>query len=206
MLRQTWIQVAALLLGTAVLWLVVGVAGSLGTWLWWLIAAVPMAAFIAAPFALYWISAGRTWPTWVAFLPALVLLMTALAVPGDWYMRTAGTPATAVVGDATCAETREGRCLYNYTLLDRDGQPLEGEFRDTVEYSPGSEMQVVTDPRGVFGPRLAIDVQSRVFEVITLIAFAVYALVAAAAGIIGARRRRSETGSQDLQTRPGRSR
>ncbi|MBG0565583.1 hypothetical protein [Actinoplanes aureus] len=184
---STWRRVAALLIATVALWLVVGVAGSLGTWLWWLVAAAPMAAFVAAPFALYWISGGRTWPTWVAFVPALVLLMTALAVPGDFYMRELGTPAAATVGEATCTDNGEGRCLYNYTLYDGAGRVLPGEFRDTVEYAAGSRLDVVTDPRGYFGPRLAADVRSRVFEVITLIAFALYLLVVVAAGLIGRR-------------------
>ncbi|MEU4426445.1 hypothetical protein AB0F81_37965 [Actinoplanes sp. NPDC024001] len=190
--RGTWGRVAALLAATVALWLVVGVAGALGTWLWWLVAAVPMAAFVAGPFLLYRVSAGRTWPTWVAFLPVLVLLMTALAVPGDLYMRTEGTPAAATVAEAVCAETREGRCLYSYTLRDQDGQELAGDFRDTVEYPPGSRIDVVTDPRGIFGPRLAVDVQSRVFEVITLIAFGLYALIALIAGFVGDRRRPRE--------------
>ena len=189
----TWRRVAVLLVAMIALWVVVGVTGSLGAWWWWIIAAGPMAAMAAAPFGLFWISRGRTWPTWVAFLPALTLMMTALAVPGDCYMREFGTPASATVGAVTCSETSEDRCLYSYTLHDAAGRVLPGEFRDTVEYAAGSRIEVVTDPRGLFGPRLAVDVRSRVFEVITLIAFGLFALVTLIAGAVG-RRRLSESG------------
>ncbi|WP_146169437.1 hypothetical protein [Actinoplanes italicus] len=74
-------RVAVLNAVVVAVWLVVGVAGALGTWLWWLVAALPMAALVAGPFARYRISEGRTWPTWVGFVPVLVLLLTALAVP-----------------------------------------------------------------------------------------------------------------------------
>jgi hypothetical protein len=183
-------RVVALNAVVVALWLVVGVAGALGTWLWWLVAALPMAALVAAPFALYRISEGRTWPTWVGFVPALVLLLTALAVPGDWYMRTAGAPVAATVGAATCMENRDGGCLYSYALHDPAGARLPGDFRDTAEHAAGSRIDVLTDPREIFGPRPADEVNSRVFDVITLVAFLMFVAVTIAAGVIGDRRRR----------------
>jgi hypothetical protein len=183
-------RVVALNAVVVALWLVVGVAGALGTWLWWLVAALPMATLVAAPFALYRISEGRTWPTWVGFVPALVLLLTALAVPGDWYMRAAGTPVAATVGAVSCVENRDGSCLYSYVLHDPAGERLPGDFRDTAEHPQGSRIDVLTDPREIFGPRPADEVDSRVFDVITLVAFLVFAAITIAAGVIGNRRRR----------------
>jgi hypothetical protein len=187
---KTLRRVAVLNAAVVALWLVVGVAGALGTWLWWLVAALPMAALVAAPFALHRISDGRTWPTWVGFVPVLVLLLTALAVPGDWYMRAAGIPVTATVGAATCVENRDGGCLYSYVLHDATGERLPGDFRDTAEHPEGSGIEVLTDPRGIFGPRPAGEVNSRVFDVITLVAFLFLVAITVAAGVIGDRRRR----------------
>ncbi|GGM73467.1 hypothetical protein ACFFX1_47360 [Dactylosporangium sucinum] len=174
------VRAVALIAATAVVWLVAGAAGALGSWWWWVVAAVPTAALLAAPFLLYWISKGRTGPTWVAFAAMLVLVPTAYAVPGDWYLRLAGDPVTTVVMSARCSENRDGRCLYNYTLAD-----VEGEYRDTAEYPPGTSLQVVTDPRGVFGPRLAADLDGRVFDIAAAVAFALFAAAAIAAALLG---------------------
>ncbi|WP_238016721.1 hypothetical protein KZZ52_19580 [Dactylosporangium sp. AC04546] len=174
------VRAVALIVATAVVWLLAGAAGALGSSWWWLVAAVPTVALLAAPFLLYPISKGRTGPAWVAFAAMLALLPTAYAVPGDWYMRYAGERTSTVVMSATCSENRDGRCLYNYTLAD-----VEGEYRDTAEYPPGTPLEVVTDPRGVFGPRLAVDLESRIFDIAAAVAFALFAAAAITAALLG---------------------
>ena len=147
MQRRVWATAGGLLLATAATWLVVGVAAALSTTLWWIIAAVPMLGLLFAPFSLARFSGGRTWPSWVAFPFTLALMLTAYAVPGDWYLREADTRVTATVQDASCMQTKEGRCLYAYTLTGPEGVELPGDFRDTAQYPAGSAVDVVTDPR-----------------------------------------------------------
>ncbi|MFF5225158.1 hypothetical protein [Dactylosporangium sp. NPDC000521] len=182
-----WPHAALLVAATSLVWLIAGFAGALGGSLWWVVAAVPSAALLVVPFLLFRLSAERIWPTWVALGFVFVLLLTAFAGPADWYLRAAGTRTTATVRDVSCMESRDGRCLYNYTLHDAAGEPLPGEFRDTVEYESGAAVDVVVDPRGLLGPRLAADLDSRVFDVITLIGFAGLAATIAAATALGRR-------------------
>ncbi|WP_433040343.1 hypothetical protein [Dactylosporangium sp. CS-033363] len=176
-----------LVAATALVWLAAGIAGALGGWLWWAVAALPTAALLAAPIVLYKTSGGRTWPTWVAYGFVFVLLLTAYAAPGDWYMRAAGSRTTATVREVACMETSQGRCLYHYTLHDPAGTPLPGVFRDSVEYEYGAPLDVVVDPRNLLAPRLAADLDSRVFDVLTLVAFAGFAATVAAAHLAGRR-------------------
>jgi hypothetical protein len=187
MQRRVWARAGGLLLATAAIWLVVGIAAALGTTLWWIIAAVPMLGLLFAPFSLARFSGGRTWPSWVAFPCTLALMLTAYAVPGDWYLREAGTRVTATVQDASCMQTKEGRCLYAYTLTGPEGAELPGDFRDTAQYPAGSAVDVVTDPRGYLGPRLAVDLQTRAFEIAALVAYAGFAAATAAAVLVGRR-------------------
>ncbi|BCJ68453.1 hypothetical protein GCM10009779_50340 [Polymorphospora rubra] len=197
----TW--VAVLLAVTVLTWLVVGVATALGGWIGWLVAAVPIVVFIALPFSLYWLSEGRTGPSWVALIFTIALLVTAVAVPGDRYMRAVGTPVTATVSDVSCSyENRSGRCLYDYTLRGPDGRTLPGAFQDTVEYPPGSSLSVVADPRGVIAPRLAADLETTwIFDIATLVAFAGFAATAVLAAVLGERRRRELAATAGERTR-----
>ncbi|MEV6929374.1 hypothetical protein AB0M46_33460 [Dactylosporangium sp. NPDC051485] len=178
---------ALLVAATALVWLIAGVAGALGGWMWWAVAAVPTVALLVVPILLFWLSGERIWPTWVAFAFVFVLLLTAYAGPGDWYLRAAGTRTTATVREVSCLETRNGRCLYRYRLHDASGAPLPGEFRDTAEYEYGSPVDVFVDPRGLLGPRLAADLDSRAFDVMALVGFAGFAATVAAATAVGRR-------------------
>ncbi|MEV8515177.1 hypothetical protein [Dactylosporangium sp. NPDC051484] len=200
--RGSWPHAALLVGATALVWLIAGVAGALGSWVWWAVAALPTAALLVAPILLFWLSGERTWPTWVAFAFVFVLLLTAYAGPGDWYLRAAGTRTTATVREMSCLETstRHGRCLYRYTLHDASGAPLPGEFRDTVVYEYGSPVDVVVDPRGLLGPRLAADLDSRVFDVMALVGFAGFAATVAGATAVG--RRDPGQPASALQGRP----
>ncbi|MER7002772.1 hypothetical protein ABT297_06965 [Dactylosporangium sp. NPDC000555] len=202
MRRGSWPHAALLVAATALVWLIAGVAGALGSWVWWAVAALPTAALLVAPILLFWLSGERTWPTWVAFAFVFVLLLTAYAGPGDWYLRAAGTHTTATVREVSCLETSRGRCLYRYTLHDASGTPLPGEFRDTVEYEYGSPVDVVVDPRGLLGPRLAADLDSRVFDVMALVGFAGFAATAAAATAVGRVRRDPDQPAPAPQVRP----
>ncbi|MEV7228709.1 hypothetical protein AB0M79_17045 [Polymorphospora sp. NPDC051019] len=186
------IWVAGLLAVTVLAWLVLGVGSALASPVWWLVAAVPIVVFIALPFSLYWLSEGRTGPSWVAFVFAIVLAGSAFAVPAEWHMRAVGNPVTATVGDATCHyNARTGRCLYSYTLTGPDGTTLPGKLQETGEYPPGSSLEVITDPLGVFAPRLAVDLETTwVFEVAALVAFAGFAGAIVVAAVLGERRRR----------------
>ncbi|UWZ34084.1 hypothetical protein Drose_22820 [Dactylosporangium roseum] len=194
------VRAVALIAGTAVLWLLTGAASALGFALWWVVAIVPTLGLLAAPFLLFGISKGRTGPTWGALAAMLVLLPTAYAVPGDWYMRQTGVPTTSIVMSATCTEDRTGRCLYNYTIAD-----VEGEYRDTAEYPPGTRLELVIDPHGFFGPRLAADLESRVFDIAAAGAFLGFSAAAVAAALLArtgpvdgdgaGRRRRTPRGS-----------
>jgi hypothetical protein len=184
---RTWGKAGGLLLATAGLWLVVGVGAALGTGLWWLITAGPLVAMLYTPFWLGRFSGRWTWPTWVAFPFTLALMLTAYAVPGDWYMREYGARVTGTVQDASCTETKEGRCFYAYTLTGPDGSDLPGDFRDTVEYQQGAAIDVVIDPRGNLGPRLAVDLETRAFEISAVVAYAGFAAATVAAVLAGRR-------------------
>ncbi|MER7276513.1 hypothetical protein ABT369_18925 [Dactylosporangium sp. NPDC000244] len=189
---------ALLVAATAVVWLIAGVAVALGGRMWWAVAALPIAALLVPPILLFRLSGERTWPTWVAFGFVFVLLLTAYAGPGDWYLRAAGTRTTATVREVSCPaptrDARTNRCLYTYKLYDASGAQLPGEFRDTVEYEYGSPVDVVVDPHGLLGPRLAADLDTRVFDVLALAGFAGFAATVAAAAHAGRRTRKPQAG------------
>ncbi|GAA2642058.1 hypothetical protein GCM10010399_89930 [Dactylosporangium fulvum] len=190
------VRAVALIAGTALLWLLTGAASALGFSLWWVVAIVPTLGLLAAPFLLFGVSKERTGPTWGALAAMLVLLPTAYAVPGDWYMRQAGVPTTSIVMSATCTTDRNGRCLYNYTIAD-----VKGEYRDTAEYAPGTRLELVIDPHGIFGPRLAADLESHVFDIVAVGAFAGFAAAAVAAALMG---RNGPVGGDGLPVPTGR--
>ncbi|MEV0396784.1 hypothetical protein [Polymorphospora rubra] len=190
---QAAASVVVLLAVAASAWLAIGVGVALASPVWWLVAVVPFGVLLMLPFSLERLSEGRVGPTWWALGFAFVLMGTAVAVPAERYMGIVGVPVTATVGDVTCLDKPRNTsdCLYGYDLTGPDGRELPGTLKDGDRHPRGAQLDVVTDPYGVFAPLLATDLETTsVVERVALGAFAGLAVAAVVAAVQGQRRRR----------------
>ncbi|MCD0449848.1 hypothetical protein LO762_11710 [Actinocorallia sp. API 0066] len=179
------LRTGALVLGTAIVWLLLGWAAGVGGFL---------GATTALPAAGCLLGAGwlllRWGPAWAALTAAVVaglplLGLLVVGVPANSYLRASGTETAAVITSVEHVRTRHGG--YDvYRLAGPDGKRIEGELEGAVEgLAPGTPLRVVVDPLGVLAPRLVAEVEDGSLETAALAVFAAWTALVALTTVLG---------------------
>ncbi|MBB2912515.1 putative membrane protein YgcG [Streptosporangium becharense] len=196
-LRAGWglvvVRGTSFLAAVAVLWLLLGVvvAVDIPSWVEFVVGGVLFVTLMFGPvFAMMKISEDVPWALW-ALLPFLVALGgTAIALPGDHYLRTFGEQVTATVVDREWVEGRKRRDdHYRYVLHDPDGRPLVDDHTTSGDpLEVGETVEMLVDPLGVVEPRPPAS--QGVMETATWISGGWIALMTVVLSVMGERRRR----------------
>jgi hypothetical protein len=153
------LRVAVVFLVATVAFLAAALSFARGGGAWWttgvLIGVFAVVGLCAAAVAV----AGRRWPFVPALLASLVLLIAFPNVFAQWYLRSDGEQTVTTVVGRSCDRTKHG-CVYHYRLRRFDGSLISRPFSPPggADHHVGERVDVVEDPRGLFGPRRAEDV------------------------------------------------